>query len=149
MNNGFYTKEVLKHFKSPHNYGKIKDPDGLGRVGNMVCGDEMQVYIKVGKDKTIKDIKFETFGCVAAIATSSIVTDLAKKKTIEEALKITKQDVIDSLGGLPPIKIHCSVLAIDALSEAVYDYYLKNDIKISEDLEKKHNLIIKRESCHS
>ncbi|MFA5228726.1 MAG: iron-sulfur cluster assembly scaffold protein [Candidatus Paceibacterota bacterium] len=143
-----YSKEVLKHFSKPHNYGKIDNYDGLGRVGNMACGDEMFVYIKI-KENTIKDIKFETFGCVAAIATSSVLTDLAKKKTIEEALKITKQDVVDALGALPPIKIHCSVLAIDALNEAVYDYFVKNNLPISKELEDKHSQIIKRESCHS
>jgi nitrogen fixation NifU-like protein len=105
------------------------------------------VYIKV-KDNIIKDIKFETFGCVAAIATSSVLTDLAKKKTIEDALKITRQDVIDALGELPPIKIHCSVLAIDALTQAVYDYYIKNNLPISKELEDRHNQIIKRKSCH-
>jgi nitrogen fixation NifU-like protein len=142
-----YSKEVLKHFSKPHNYGKIENYDGLGRVGNMTCGDEMFVYIKV-KDNIIKDIKFETFGCVAAIATSSVLTDLAKKKTIEDALKITRQDVIDALGELPPIKIHCSVLAIDALTQAVYDYYIKNNLPISKELEDRHNQIIKKESCH-
>ncbi|MFA5754775.1 MAG: iron-sulfur cluster assembly scaffold protein [Candidatus Paceibacterota bacterium] len=143
-----YSKEVLKHFKKPHNYGKIENPDGLGIVGNMACGDEMFVYLKI-KDNVIKNIKFETFGCVAAIATSSVVTDLVKGKTIKEALKITKQNVIDALGVLPPIKIHCSVLAIDALNEAIYNYYLKNEISVPEEIEEKHNQIIKRESCHS
>ncbi len=143
-----YSKEVLKHFSKPHNYGKIDDYDGLGKVGNMVCGDEMFVYIKV-KDNIIKDIKFETFGCVAAIATSSVLTDLAKKKTIEDALKITRQDVIDALGTLPPIKIHCSVLAIDALGEAIYDYYIKNNLPIPKELEDRHEQIIKRASCQS
>jgi len=143
-----YSKEVLKHFKKPHNYGKIENPDGLGIVGNMACGDEMFVYLKI-KDNVIKNIKFETFGCVAAIATSSVVTDLVKGKTIEEALKITKQNVIDALGVLPPIKIHCSVLAIDALNEAIYNYYLKKDISVPKEIEEKHKQIIKRESCHS
>lgn len=143
-----YSKEVLKHFKKPHNYGKIENPDGLGRVGNMACGDEMFVYLKI-KDNVIKNIKFETFGCVAAIATSSVVTDLVKGKTIKEALKVTKQNVIDALGVLPPIKIHCSVLAIDALNEAIYNYYLKNKISVPEEIEEKHKQIIKRESCHS
>ena len=143
-----YSKEVLKHFKKPHNYGKIENPDGLGIVGNMACGDEMFVYLKI-KGDVIKSIKFETFGCVAAIATSSVVTDLVKGKTIKEALKITKQNVIDALGVLPPIKIHCSVLAIDALNEAIYNYYLKNEISVPEEIEEKHNQIIKRESCHS
>ncbi len=148
MTNGIYTKEVIKHFRNPHNYGKIKGYDGLGKVGNVVCGDEMWLYIKVGENKkgeeTIKDVKFETFGCVAAIATSSVVTDLVKGKTIKEALKATKEDIVKVLGDLPPIKLHCSVLAIDALSEAVYDYLSKNKKKISEDLGKKHELIQKR-----
>lgn len=116
-----YTKEVMKHFKNPHNYGKIKDADGIGKVGNIVCGDVMHLYIKVEKD-IIKDIKFETYGCVAAISTSSVITDLAKGKTIKEALKMEKNDVIKSLGGLPSIKYHCSVLAVDALRAAIKDY---------------------------
>jgi nitrogen fixation NifU-like protein len=149
MNNGFYTKKVINHFQKPRNYGKIDDFDGLGKVGNMACGDEMQIYIKLGKNKTIKDIKFETFGCVAAIATISVLTVLAKKKTIEEALKINKQDVINALGVLPPLKIHCSVLAIDALAEAIYDYFSKNKLPIPKKLEDKHKLITNRKSCHS
>jgi len=123
---GLYTPKVMETFKNPHNYGKIKNPDGIGKVGNPVCGDVMWLYIKVGKNKKgqelIKDIKFETFGCVAAISTSSIITDLVKGKTIKEALKITKDKVIESLGGLPKIKYHCSVLAVDALKEAIKDY---------------------------
>lgn len=140
-----YTKQVIKYFRNPHNYGKIKDYDGLGKVGNIVCGDEMYLYIKIGKNKKkediIKDIKFETFGCVAAIATSSVVTDLVKGKTIREALKIRKEDIVKVLGELPPIKLHCSVLAIDALSEAVYDYLSKNRKEIPADLEKRHTLV--------
>ncbi len=152
MAKGLYTKEVLKHFKAPHNYGKIKDYDGLGKVGNMVCGDEMWLYIKIGenkkKEKIIKDVKFETFGCVAAIATSSVVTDLVKGKKIEEALKVKKEDIVKVLGELPPIKLHCSVLAIDALSEAVYDYYSKNKIKMPKSLEERHVIVSKREHFH-
>jgi len=144
---GPYTKRVIKHFKKPHNYGRMKNPDGLGKVGNPVCGDVMWLYIKVGKDKKgreiIKDIKFETFGCVAAIATSSVITDLAKGKTIEEAMKINREDIIKFLGGLPPIKIHCSVLAAGALSEAIYDYLSKKKRKIPEKLEKLHQKIEK------
>jgi len=140
--NGPYTKKVLDLFKKPHNYGKIKNPDGEGRVGNINCGDVMQLYIKV-KGEIIKEIKFETFGCVAAISTSSIITDLAKGKTIKEALKITKDNVVDSLGGLPAIKYHCSVLAVDALVEAIYDYLTKNKKEISDDLEKRHERIQK------
>ena len=140
---GLYTKKVLETFKNPHNYGKIKNADGVGKVGNIVCGDVMWLYIKVDKNEIIKDIKFETFGCVAAISTSSIITDLAKGKTVKEALKVTKDNVIESLGGLPKIKYHCSVLAVDALVEAIYDYYLKNKKEIPVDLQKKHEIIKK------
>jgi nitrogen fixation protein NifU and related proteins len=152
MAKSFYSKEVIKHFNSPHNYGKIKNYDGLGKVGNMICGDEMWLYIKMGKSKggeeIIKDVKFETFGCVAAIATSSVVTDLVKGKTIEEALKFKKDDIVKVLGELPPIKLHCSVLAIDALSEAVYDYYSKSKKPMLKVLRERHEAIIKREATH-
>ncbi len=144
---GLYTKKVLETFKNPHNYGKIKNADGIGKVGNIVCGDVMWLYIKVGQNKKkeefIKDIKFETFGCVAAISTSSIITDLVKRKTIKEALKITKDNVIESLDGSPKIKFHCSVLAVDALTEAIHDYFSKNEREISADLQKKHEIIQK------
>ena len=152
MAKGLYTKEVLKHFKAPHNQGKINNPDGLGKIGNMICGDELWLYIKIGKNKKgeeiIKDVKFETFGCVAAIATSSVVTDLVKGKTIGEALKVKKEDIVKVLGELPPIKLHCSVLAIDALSEAVYDYFLKSKIKVPKSLEERHQIVSKREHEH-
>jgi len=138
---GPYTKKVLELFQKPHNYGKIKNPDGIGKVGNIICGDVMWLYIKVDKKEVIKDIKFETFGCVAAISTSSIITDLAKGKTIKEALKITKDKVIDSLGGLPRLKYHCSVLAVDALAEAIYDYSTKNKKPIPEELKQRHQRI--------
>ena len=144
---GLYTKKVIEHFKNPHNMGRIKNPDGVGKVGNIVCGDVMWLYIKIGKDKKgreiIKDIKFETYGCVAAISTSSIITDLAKGKTIEEALKIDKKEIVKALGGLPPVKLHCSVLATDALCEAIYDYLKKKKRKIPEKLEKIHQRIEK------
>jgi len=120
-----YSKKVMEHFRNPHNMGEIKDADGIGTVGNPVCGDLMTIYIKV-KDNKIEDIKFRTFGCAAAIATSSMITDLAKGKTIEEALKITRDSVADSLDGLPPIKMHCSNLAADALHEAIKDYKKKH-----------------------
>jgi len=132
-----YSKKVLKHFKSPHNLGKIKDPDGVGEVGNLACGDVMKLYIKVVENK-ISDVKFETYGCAAAIATSSITTDLVKGKTIEEALAMTNKEVIDSLDGLPPIKIHCSLLSVDALNEAIYDYLKKREKPVPEYLEKRH-----------
>lgn len=121
-----YTKKVLEHFMRPHNQGIIKNPSGVGIVGNPVCGDLMKIYIKVAKDKKkgefIKDIKFETLGCASAIATSSMITDLAKGKTIEEAMKITRNDVADALEGLPPIKMHCSNLADEALHAAIKNY---------------------------
>ena len=116
-----YTEKVMEHFKNPRNMGEILDADGVGTVGNPVCGDLMTMYIKV-KDDRIEDIKFKTFGCGAAIATSSMTTELAKGKTLEEALKITRASVADSLGGLPPVKMHCSNLAADALHAAIEDY---------------------------
>jgi nitrogen fixation NifU-like protein len=119
-----YSEKVMEHFRNPHNVGEIPDADGVGTVGNPVCGDMMTIYIKV-KDNRIANIKFKTFGCGAAVATSSMITELAKNKTLEDALKITRQDVADSLGGLPPVKMHCSNLAADALHEAVKDYRKK------------------------
>jgi len=139
---GPYTKKVIEYFRNPKNFGKIKNPDGIGKVGNAVCGDTMWLYIKVGKDKEgeeiIKDIKFETFGCVAALATSSVITDLAKGKTLRAAMKIDRNKIVKSLGGLPPIKIHCSVLAASALSEAIYDYLRKMKKEIPKELQMKH-----------
>jgi nitrogen fixation NifU-like protein len=119
-----YTEKVMEHFKNPRNMGEIPDADGIGTVGNPVCGDLMTIYIKV-KDNRLEDIKFKTFGCGSAIATSSMITELAKGKTLEEGLKITRANVADSLGGLPPVKMHCSNLAADALHAAIEDYYKK------------------------
>ncbi|TEU05585.1 Fe-S cluster assembly scaffold protein NifU [Candidatus Bathyarchaeota archaeon] len=116
-----YSEKVMEHFRNPRNMGEIPDADGVGTVGNPVCGDMMTVYIKV-KDNRIDDIKFKTFGCGAAIATSSMVTELAKGKTLEEAKKIGRSDVADSLGGLPKVKMHCSNLAADALRVAIEEY---------------------------
>ena len=116
-----YSEKVLKHFKEPQNVGEMKDADGKGTVGNPVCGDMMSMYIKV-KDDTIEDISFKTFGCGAAIATSSMTTELAKGKTLDEALNITRNDVAEALDGLPPVKMHCSNLAADALHEAIKNY---------------------------
>ena len=121
-----YSKKVLEHFTNPQNVGVIEDADGYGKVGNPVCGDLMEIYIKV-KDDVITDIKFKTFGCGAAVATSSMTTELAKGKELNEALKITRSDVADSLGGLPPIKMHCSNLAADALHEAIKDFRKKQE----------------------
>jgi len=117
-----YTEKVMEHFKNPRNMGEIPDADGVGTVGNPVCGDLMTIYIKV-KDNHLEDIKFKTFGCGSAIATSSMITELAKGKTLEEGMKITRANVADSLGGLPPVKMHCSNLAADALHAAIEDYY--------------------------
>ncbi len=127
-----YNKKIIQHFMHPKNVGEIKNADGVGKVGNPVCGDIMWVYIKVGKNKKgeeiIKDIKFKTMGCVAAIATSSMITELAKGKTLDKASKITRDDIAKSLGGLPSIKYHCSILAADALHKAIEDYKKrKND----------------------
>lgn len=119
-----YSKKLLDHFKHPHNLGKIKNADGVGEVGNLVCGDVMKLYIKV-KDETIKDIKFETYGCAAAVATSSVITDLVKGKKISEALEIKNDKVIGSLGFLPKTKIHCSLLSVEALRKAIEDYRKK------------------------
>ena len=123
-----YSKEVVKNFMNPKNVGEIKNADGVGKVGNPVCGDVMWLYIKVGKEngkEIITDIKFKTFGCAAAIATSSMITQLAKGKTLKEAEKITRNDVAESLKGLPPVKMHCSNLASDALKKAIEDYESK------------------------
>jgi nitrogen fixation NifU-like protein len=121
---GPYSEKVMDHFQNPRNMGEMSDAEGTGRVGNPTCGDLMEVYIKVNGD-TLEDVKFKTFGCGAAIATSSMVTEMAKGLTLDEALKITKQDVADELGGLPPIKMHCSNLASDALHAAIKDYQEK------------------------
>lgn len=137
LNNNFYSKETMKHFRNPHNYGVIRNADGVGEAGNIVCGDVMSLYIKV-KNNIITDIKFKTYGCAAAIATSSVITDLVKGKTIGTVLKINKDNIIKTLKTLPPIKIHCSVLAIDALGEAVYQYLKKNNRSIPEELKKRH-----------
>jgi len=123
-----YSEKVMDHFVNPRNVGEIPDADGIGKVGNPQCGDVMWLYIKV-KDDIITDIKFKTFGCGAAIATSSMITELARGKTLEEAKKISRQDVATSLDGLPPQKMHCSNLASDALREAIKDYEAKKAAK--------------------
>ncbi len=123
-----YSEKVMEHFSNPRNVGEIKDADGIGKVGNPVCGDLMWIYIKV-KDNRLEDVKFKTFGCGAAIATSSMITEMAKGKTLDEALKITRGDVADALDGLPPIKMHCSNLAADGLHAAIKDYLEKTGKK--------------------
>ena len=116
-----YTEQVMDHFMNPRNMGEMEDASGVGTVGNAKCGDIMRIYIKV-EDNVITDVKFKTFGCGAAIATSSKATEMVKGKTIDEALKITNKMVMEALGGLPPVKVHCSVLAEEALHAAVQDY---------------------------
>ncbi len=120
-----YSDKVIDHFENPRNVGTIDDADGIGEIGNPSCGDIMTFYIKV-KDNVLVDIKFKTFGCGAAIAVSSMVSEMAKNKTIDEVMKITNKDVADMLGGLPPNKIHCSNLGADALKKAIQNYLDKN-----------------------
>jgi len=119
-----YSEKVMEHFRNPRNVGSIENPDGVGQVGNPVCGDIMRLEIKV-KDNRIEDVKFKTFGCGAAIATSSMVTELVKGKTLDEALAISNKTVAEALEGLPPVKMHCSNLAADALHKAIEDYLAK------------------------
>ncbi|MFC2157696.1 Fe-S cluster assembly scaffold protein NifU [Acidobacteriota bacterium] len=129
-----YSDKVMEHFENPKNVGVIEDADGVGEIGNPVCGDMMSFYIKV-KDNKLADVKFKTFGCGAAIAVSSMVSEMAIGKTIEEALKITNNDVAEELGGLPKNKMHCSNLGADALHKAIYDYQGKTGMKTPEVVE--------------
>ena len=122
-----YTETVMDHFTHPRNVGEIPDADGVGEVGNAKCGDIMKMYLKI-KDDRIEDVKFETFGCGSAIASSSMATELIKGKTIEEALAVTNKQVVDALGGLPAYQLHCSVLAEESIKAAVKNYYDRNNI---------------------
>ena len=124
-----YSEKVMDHFTNPRNVGEIEDADGIGEVGNAKCGDIMKIFLKI-EDGIITDIKFKTFGCGAAIATSSIATEMIRGKSVKDALGITNKAVIEALDGLPPAKIHCSVLAEEAVKSAIADYYKKNDIPI-------------------
>lgn len=136
-----YSEEVMELFENPKNMGEIEDADGVGKAGNPTCGDVMKLYINVSEEKgstKIEEIKFKTFGCAAAIATSSKITEIAEGKTIEEALETKNKEVADELGGLPKIKMHCSVLAADALKEAIYNYKKEKGEDVSEKLEKFH-----------
>ena len=137
-----YTETVMDHFTHPRNVGEIPDADGVGEVGNAKCGDIMKMYLKI-KDDRIEDVKFETFGCGSAIASSSMATELIKGKTIEEALAVTNKQVTDSLGGLPEVKLHCSVLAEEAVKSAVQDYYERNNIPYDK------SKFPKQEDCES
>ena len=129
-----YTDKVMDHFQNPRNVGEIEDANGVGEVGNAKCGDIMKIYLKV-EDNIIKDVKFKTFGCAAAIVSSDVAIDLIKGKTVDEALKVTNQDVLNVLGEMPSNKIHCSVLAQEAIEEAVKDYR-KRQLKLQAKLNK-------------
>ena len=124
-----YSDKVWDHFSNPRNVGEIADADGVGEVGNATCGDIMKIYLKIEKD-VITDVKFKTFGCGAAVATSSMATELVKGKTIQEALEVTNKAVMEALDGLPPVKVHCSLLAEEAIHAALWDYAEKHHIKI-------------------
>ncbi len=123
-----YSEKVMDHFEHPRNVGEIPDASGVGTVGNAKCGDIMRIYLKINDDGVIEDCKFKTFGCGAAIATSSMATDLIKGKSVDEALKLTNKAVIEALDGLPPIKVHCSVLAEQAVKAALTDYYRRQGV---------------------
>lgn len=124
-----YSKAVMDHFANPRNVGKMEDADGIGEVGNAKCGDIMKMYLKI-EDNVIQDVKFNTFGCGAAIATSSMATEMIKGKTLDEALKLTNKSVMEALEGLPPAKVHCSILAEEAVHAAIADYCQKNGLPL-------------------
>ncbi len=125
-----YSDKVMDHFTNPRNVGEIENASGVGTVGNAKCGDIMRIYLDIDDNHVIRDVKFKTFGCGAAIATSSMATELVKGKTIEEALEVTNKAVMEALDGLPPVKIHCSLLAEEAIHAALWDYATKNNIEI-------------------
>ncbi|NLX84968.1 MAG: Fe-S cluster assembly scaffold protein NifU [Synergistaceae bacterium] len=127
-----YSEKVVDYFMNPRNVGKLEDANAIGEVGNPRCGDVMKIYLKINDQEVIEDIKFETFGCAAAIATSSMITEMAKGKTITEALKINNKDVAEALGGLPPAKLHCSLLAQEGIEAAVADYFIRKTGKAPE-----------------
>jgi len=130
-----YSEKVMDHFNNPRNVGEIENASGVGTVGNAKCGDIMRMYFDIDAQGVIRDVKFKTFGCGAAVATSSMATELVKGKTVQEALTVTNKAVMEALDGLPPVKVHCSLLAEEAIHAALWDYAQKNNIKI-EGLEK-------------
>ena len=130
-----YSEKVMDHFQNPRNVGEIEDASGVGTVGNAKCGDIMRIYLDIDENQVIKDCKFKTFGCGAAVATSSMATELVIGKTVQEAMKVTNKAVMEALDGLPPVKVHCSLLAEEAIHAALWDYAQKNGIEI-EGLEK-------------
>lgn len=140
-----YSEKVMEHFSNPHNVGEIENADGIGEVGNAKCGDIMKMYLKIDSE-VITDVKFKTFGCGAAIATSSIATDMIKGKPLSEALQLTNKAVVEALDGLPPVKLHCSVLAEEAVKAAIADYYRKSGRE--EEAKKLEVHCADCESCH-
>lgn len=126
-----YSEKVMDHFNNPRNMGEIKNPSGVGTVGNAKCGDIMRMYFDIDEQGVIRDVKFKTFGCGAAVATSSMATELVKGKTVQEALAVTNKAVMEALDGLPPVKVHCSLLAEEAIHAALWDYAQKNGIEIA------------------
>ena len=125
-----YSEKVMDHFSNPRNVGEIEDANGVGEVGNAKCGDIMKMYLKINVDNIIEDVKFKTFGCGAAVATSSMATEMIKGKSVDEALKLTNSAVVEALDGLPPVKLHCSVLAEEAVKAALKDYYTKKGVEV-------------------
>lgn len=125
-----YSEKVMDHFQNPRNVGEIQEPSGVGTVGNAKCGDIMRIYLDIDDNEIIRDVKFKTFGCGAAVATSSMATELVKGKNVSEALKVTNKAVLEALDGLPQVKVHCSLLAEEAIHAALWDYAEKNGIKI-------------------
>jgi nitrogen fixation NifU-like protein len=125
-----YSEKVMDHFEHPRNMGEIKDPSGVGTVGNAKCGDIMRIYLDIDENQIIQDVKFKTFGCGAAVATSSMATELVKGKHVKDALKVTNKAVMEALDGLPPVKVHCSLLAEESIHAALWDYAQKNQIEI-------------------
>ena len=125
-----YSEKVMDHFNNPRNVGEIENPSGVGTVGNAKCGDIMRMYMDINEEGVIEDVKFKTFGCGAAVATSSMATELVKGKSVEEAMEVTNKAVMEALDGLPPVKIHCSLLAEEAIHAALWDYAQKNDLTI-------------------
>lgn len=147
-----YNKKVMEYFTKQKYVGEMKNPDGIGKVGNISCGDIMYVYIKIAKKKDqeyIKDIKFKTLGCVAAIASSSALAEVAIGKNLQDAVRITRKDILKKVGGLPPIKTHCSVLGEEAIAEAIYDYLKKNKKKIPSEILEKHKRVMKEEQAYN
>lgn len=132
-----YSEKVMDHFANPRNVGVIEDANAVGEVGNAKCGDIMKMYMKINDEGVIEDIKFKTFGCGAAVATSSMATEMVKGKTIEEALKLTNKAVAEALDGLPPVKMHCSVLAEEAIQAALTDYYTRKGLNLDDYIPKK------------